>query len=45
VLHIDVRVVKIDTGERVAILQGHIVGLDTDDGLSVRQLLNGGVQV
>jgi hypothetical protein len=29
----------------VAILQRHIVGLGADDGLSVRQFLNGGIEV
>jgi hypothetical protein len=44
-LHVNVRVIEIQAGERVAILQRHIVGLGTDDGLSVRKFLNGGIEV
>ena len=35
-LHVHIRVVEIQAGERVAILQRHIVGLSADDGLPLR---------
>jgi len=44
-LHICVRVVEVDTGEGMTILQGHVIGLNTDDGLPAGQFLNGGIQV
>jgi hypothetical protein len=44
-LHVYVRIVEIQAGERVAILQRHIVGLRADDGFSAREFFDGRIEV